>query len=96
MKRNYDFSKGAVIKGPVKSRSEVEKALKDQQKTLTSIRLDKDVIEVAKRKASRAQLEAFFDVVISRLVIHHLPDDLKQRGFAEVFRADTFCIPPGN
>ncbi len=60
-----------------------------------------EMIEVAKGKASRSQLEAFFDVglieklpfpdatfdvVISRLVIHHLPDDLKQRGFAEVFR----------
>ncbi len=30
--------------------------------------------------------EAAFDVVISRLAIHHLPDDLKRRGFAEVFR----------
>jgi demethylmenaquinone methyltransferase/2-methoxy-6-polyprenyl-1,4-benzoquinol methylase/phosphoethanolamine N-methyltransferase len=30
--------------------------------------------------------DASFDVVISRLVIHHLPDDLKRRGFAEMFR----------
>lgn len=30
--------------------------------------------------------EATFDVVISRLVIHHLPDDLKLQGFAEIFR----------
>jgi len=30
--------------------------------------------------------EATFDVVISRLVIHHLPDDLKRQGFAEIFR----------
>ncbi len=30
--------------------------------------------------------DATFDVVMSRLVIHHLPDDLKRRGFAEVFR----------
>jgi ubiquinone/menaquinone biosynthesis C-methylase UbiE len=30
--------------------------------------------------------EATFDVVISRLVIHHLPDDLKRRGFVEIFR----------
>ncbi len=30
--------------------------------------------------------DATFDVVISRLVIHHLPDDLKRRGFAEIFR----------
>jgi SAM-dependent methyltransferase len=25
-------------------------------------------------------------VVISRLVIHHLPDDLKRQGFAEILR----------
>ncbi len=30
--------------------------------------------------------DASFDVVISRLVIHHLPDDLKRRGFAEILR----------
>ncbi len=30
--------------------------------------------------------DATFDVVITRLVIHHLPDDLKRRGFAEIFR----------
>jgi ubiquinone/menaquinone biosynthesis C-methylase UbiE len=29
---------------------------------------------------------ATFDVVISRLVIHHLPDDLKRQGFAEILR----------
>ncbi len=27
-----------------------------------------------------------FDVVINRLMIHHLPDDLKRQGFAEIFR----------
>ena len=30
--------------------------------------------------------DSTFDVVISRLVIHHLPNDLKLRGFAETFR----------
>ena len=30
--------------------------------------------------------DATFDAVISRLVIHHLPDDLKLRGIAEIFR----------
>jgi len=30
--------------------------------------------------------DASFDIVISRLVIHHLPDDLKRQGFAEIFR----------
>jgi demethylmenaquinone methyltransferase/2-methoxy-6-polyprenyl-1,4-benzoquinol methylase/phosphoethanolamine N-methyltransferase len=60
-----------------------------------------EMIEVAKQKASRAgskvifrvglieQLEfpdATFDVVITRLAIHHLPDDLKPRAFAEILR----------
>ena len=51
MKRKYDFSKGAVIKGPIKSKSQVEAALRDQQKTLTSIRLDRDIVETAKKRA---------------------------------------------
>jgi uncharacterized protein (DUF4415 family) len=50
MKRNYDFSKAAVIKGPIRSKSQVDTAL-GEQKTLTSIRLDKEIIEVAKQKA---------------------------------------------
>jgi ubiquinone/menaquinone biosynthesis C-methylase UbiE len=60
-----------------------------------------EMIEVARKKAKRSRSEAVFevglieklpypeasfDVVISRLVIHHLPDDLKRRGFAEIFR----------
>lgn len=60
-----------------------------------------EMIEVAKKKASRAGLpvvfqvglveqldfpDATFDVVISRLAIHHLPDDLKRRAFAEILR----------
>jgi uncharacterized protein (DUF4415 family) len=50
MKRNYDFSKGSVIKGPLKDKSQVDAALKEQ-KTLTSIRLDSEIIEVAKQRA---------------------------------------------
>ena len=50
MKRNYDFSKAAVIKGPIKSKAQVDNALKEQ-KTLTSIRLDSEIITVAKQKA---------------------------------------------
>lgn len=50
MKRNYDFSKGTVLKGPVKSKSQVDSVLREQ-KTLTSIRLDNEIIEVAKKKA---------------------------------------------
>ncbi len=30
--------------------------------------------------------EATFDVVINRLVMHHLPDDLKRQGLAEILR----------
>jgi ubiquinone/menaquinone biosynthesis C-methylase UbiE len=61
-----------------------------------------EMIETAKKKAARSEQpvvfdvglieklafpDATFDVVISRLVIHHLPDDLKRRGFAEILRA---------
>ncbi len=60
-----------------------------------------EMIDVACKKAKRSGSEAVFevgliekiaypdatfDVVISRLVIHHLPDDLKRQGFAEIFR----------
>jgi len=60
-----------------------------------------EMIELARKKAQQSGAnvvfdvglieklpfpEATFDVVISRLVIHHLPDDLKRQGFAEMFR----------
>ena len=60
-----------------------------------------EMIEVARKKAKKSGLDvvfdvgliekiphpdATFDVVISRLAIHHLPDDLKRRGFSEIFR----------
>lgn len=60
-----------------------------------------EMIEAAKKKAARAASAAVFqlgvaeqldfpdssfDVVISRLAIHHLPDDLKRRAFAEMRR----------
>ena len=60
-----------------------------------------EMIEVARKKAQRSRSEAIFEVgliekidhpeasfdaVISRLVIHHLPDDLKRKAFAEIFR----------
>ena len=58
-------------------------------------------IDLARKKAKRSDSEAVFevglieniaypdatfDIVISRLVIHHLPDDLKRWGIAEIFR----------
>lgn len=60
-----------------------------------------EMIEVAKKKASRsgqdvvfevglieklAFPDATFDVVISRLAIHHLPDEIKREGFSEILR----------
>jgi len=60
-----------------------------------------EMIEVARKKAQRAHADvnfevglienipypdATFDVVINRLMVHHLPDDLKRLGFAEIFR----------
>lgn len=53
MKRNYDFSKGVVIKGNIKSKSQIGKAFKAQQKVLTSIRLDKDLVDISKKLATR-------------------------------------------
>ncbi len=60
-----------------------------------------EMIEEARKKAKRSGLEAVFqigliekipypdatfDIVINRLVIHHLPEDLKRRGLAEMLR----------
>lgn len=60
-----------------------------------------EMIDVAREKARRlgsgavfevglieklAYPDATFHVVISRLVIHHLPDDLKRKGFSEIYR----------
>jgi demethylmenaquinone methyltransferase/2-methoxy-6-polyprenyl-1,4-benzoquinol methylase/phosphoethanolamine N-methyltransferase len=60
-----------------------------------------EMIEVARKKAQHHQLDvtfevgliekipfpdATFDVVINRLMVHHLPADLKRQGFAEIFR----------
>jgi len=60
-----------------------------------------EMIEVARKNAKHAGLDVTFDigliekipfpdtsfdVVINRLMIHHLPDDLKRQAFAEIFR----------
>ncbi len=60
-----------------------------------------EMIDVAKKKVTSSRLpvhfqlglieqldfpDATFDVVITRLAMHHLPDDLKRRGRAEILR----------
>ena len=68
------------------------------------------MIKVARRNASRAGVDlnfqvglaeaipfpnGTFDLVVSQLAIHHLPDDLKQSAFAEMYRvlkSDGKCL----
>jgi len=52
MKKEYDFSDAALVRGPIKSKKQVMEALHSKSKVLTSIRLDKEVIETAKKIAS--------------------------------------------
>jgi uncharacterized protein (DUF4415 family) len=83
MKRNYDFSKGVLIKGPIKSRTQVEGALRDHQKALTSIRLDVDIIEIAKKKAEAIGIGylTWLNKVLRQAVLNESSssDELKKR-----------------
>jgi ubiquinone/menaquinone biosynthesis C-methylase UbiE len=77
------------------------KAAADSAGKVAGIDAAPEMIAVARQKAARARLkvefevglieklafpDATFDVIISRLAIHHLPDDLKRAGFAEFLR----------
>jgi demethylmenaquinone methyltransferase/2-methoxy-6-polyprenyl-1,4-benzoquinol methylase/phosphoethanolamine N-methyltransferase len=61
-----------------------------------------EMIDLARKKAARAGIpvkfevrlaeelgfaDSTFDVVLSRLAFHHLPDDLKRRALLEILRA---------
>lgn len=69
-----------------------------------------EMVEVARRNASRAGVDVdfrvglaealpfpngSFDLVVSQLAIHHLPDDLRQPAFSEIYRVlkpDGRCL----
>ncbi len=70
-------------------------------RTVVGLDASPEMIAVAQRKATRAAIEidyrvalieaipfpdATFDVVLSSLMMHHLPDHLKQAGLAEIRR----------
>jgi ubiquinone/menaquinone biosynthesis C-methylase UbiE len=72
-----------------------------QSGSVNGIDASPEMIDVARKNARQTGINAIFDValieklpfsdwtfdvVISRLVMHHLPDDLKQQALAEIFR----------
>ena len=76
-------------------------ALKMSAGSVHGIDASQEMIEVARRNASKAGVEVSFqvglgeaipfpdgtfDLVVSQLAIHHLPDDLKQSAFREMHR----------
>jgi demethylmenaquinone methyltransferase/2-methoxy-6-polyprenyl-1,4-benzoquinol methylase/phosphoethanolamine N-methyltransferase len=58
----------------------IDLARKKTKQSDTDVTFDVGLIE------NLSFAEAMFDVMISRLVIHHLPDDLKPQAFAEIYR----------
>ncbi|MEQ1663877.1 MAG: hypothetical protein ABL927_00715 [Bdellovibrionales bacterium] len=83
MKKKYNFTKGAIIRGTIHSRSQVENAIREQQKTLTSIRLDKDIIDVAKLRAQEEGIGylSWLNKKLRGAVLNELnsTDELKKR-----------------
>ena len=53
MKAHYDFTKGAVIKGMINSKSQVDRAVEDQNKILNSIRRDSELGQGLKELAPK-------------------------------------------
>jgi ubiquinone/menaquinone biosynthesis C-methylase UbiE len=92
------------------SLSRTAKARVGQSGEVHGLDASPEMIEQARRKAERTGanvnfqlgvIEALpypdgtFDVVMSRLVLHHLPDDLKSKGFAEmrrVLKPGGYCL----
>jgi demethylmenaquinone methyltransferase/2-methoxy-6-polyprenyl-1,4-benzoquinol methylase/phosphoethanolamine N-methyltransferase len=77
------------------------KATIGQTGSVQGVDASEEMIEVARRKATRAGVDAgfqvglaeaipfpaqSFDLVVSQLAFHHLPGDLKQRAFKEIHR----------
>lgn len=77
------------------------KALADSTGEVYGTDASPEMIDLARRKVTRAGIDVTFqvdliekitfpdnqfDVVLSSLMMHHLPDDLKREGLAEIYR----------